>query len=582
MNMHKYRNQKLFAYAKRGRWMLLAGFFFALLSVIFDLLAPATVARILDGLLVEGEKIANIREFLLLLGLFLLSVVSGAGFGYASSVSFQRAANRIAQWMQEELFAHVQTLPISYFDMLPAGKVVSRITNDTRDVRILFQVVLAHVTIATLYLTGIYGTLLLMDWKMFLMALIPVPFLLYLFADYRRKSTSFNKVHREKLSELNANLNENIGGMQILQAFGMQEQIYEEFSELNDAIYDQDIKLTQLESYSSFNAIGSLRYVSMAIVLLYFGWGWLTDAYPVTIGSLYLFINYMNLIYNQANNIIQRLGQLERAKVAADHIFTLLRTEGVPLTDAPEHLEGAVDFEDVSFYYQDEEYVLKDIRFHLEPGKTAAFVGHTGSGKSTIMNLLFGFYAPQHGTIKLDGKNLHELSLGGARDHMAIVLQDPYLFTGTILTNITLHDDRITEEMALQALLEVGGEEFLERHPLGIHTPITEKGMTFSAGERQLISFARALAKNPAILVLDEATSHVDSQTEQLIQAGIERLKQGRTTLLIAHRLSTIRDADTIFVLDKGRILEAGTHKELIELGGTYLEMYEHQSAASA
>jgi ATP-binding cassette subfamily B protein len=290
----------------------------------------------------------------------------------------------------------------------------------------------------------------------------------------------------------------------------------------------------------------------------------------------------MNLIYNQANNIIQRLGQLERAKVAADHIFTLLRTEGVPLTDAPEHLEGAVDFEDVSFYYQDEEYVLKDIRFHLEPGKTAAFVGHTGSGKSTIMNLLFGFYAPQHGTIKLDGKNLHELSLGGARDHMAIVLQDPYLFTGTILTNITLHDDRITEEMALQALLEVGGEEFLERHPLGIHTPITEKGMTFSAGERQLISFARALAKNPAILVLDEATSHVDSQTEQLIQAGIERLKQGRTTLLIAHRLSTIRDADTIFVLDKGRILEAGTHKELIELGGTYLEMYEHQSAASA
>ena len=183
MNMHKYRNQKLFAYAKRGRWMLLAGFFFALLSVIFDLLAPATVARILDGLLVDGEKIANVREFLLLLGLFLLSVVSGAGFGYASSVSFQLAANRIAQWMQEELFAHVQTLPISYFDMLPAGKVVSRITNDTRDVRILFQVVLAHVTIATLYLTGIYGTLLLMDWKMFLMALIPVPFLLYLFAD---------------------------------------------------------------------------------------------------------------------------------------------------------------------------------------------------------------------------------------------------------------------------------------------------------------------------------------------------------------------------------------------------------------
>ncbi len=578
MNMNKYRNQKLFAYAKRAKWMLLAGFLFALLSVVFELLAPATVARILDGLTEESAKLTDRKGFLLLLGLFFLSVLSGAGFGYASSLSFQRAANRIAQWMQEELFGHVQTLPISYFDTLPAGKVVSRITNDTKDVRILFQVVLAHVTIATLYLTGIYGTLLFIDWKMFVMALIPVPFLLFLFTDYRKKSTSYNKIHREKLSELNANLNENIGGMQILQAFGMQEQIYSEFSALNDAIYDQDIKLTRLESYSSFNAIGSLRYLSLATVLLYFGAGWLTDAYPVTIGSLYLFINYMNLIYNQANNIIQRLGQLERAKVAADHIFTLLRTEGAPLSDTPEPLKGTVDFEDVSFYYKDEEYVLHDISFHLNPGKTAAFVGHTGSGKSTLMNLLFGFYQPQTGRVLLDGKDLSELSLGGARDNMAIVLQDPFLFTGTILSNITLHDERITEEAALEALLEVGGEEFLRRHPQGLHTPITEKGMTFSAGERQLISFARALAKDPAILVLDEATSHVDSQTEQLIQAGIERLQRGRTTLLIAHRLSTIRDADRIFVLEQGRIREEGTHDELITLSGIYKEMYEHQS----
>lgn len=579
MNAKEYRLRKLLEYAQKGRKLLFIGLIFALLSVAADLISPAIVGHTLDGVLIEGVPLADMGYFLLLLFLFALSTSAAAGFGYVSSLGFQKAANKISQWMQEELFAHVQTLPISYFDSLPAGKVVSRVTNDTKDVKVLFQVVLSNVVLSLIYLLGIYGTLLFIDWRLFVMALIPVPILVFLLLDYQKKSTRFNRIHREKLAELNANLNENIGGMQILQAFGAQEQVYEEFSSLSDAIYEQDIHITKLESYSSFNAIGTLRYLSLATILLYFGAGWITGAYPVTIGTLYLFINYMNLIYNQANNIMQRLGQLERAKVAADHIFTLLRQEGVPMEKTELEISADVSFENVHFAYKEKDTVLTDVSFSIEAGKTAAFVGHTGSGKSTIMNLLFGFYAPQEGVVKIGGDDLTTLPLAGVRDHMAIVLQDPYLFTGTILSNITLSDARITEEMAYSALLEVGGEEFLRRHPKGLHTPITEKGATFSAGERQLISFARALAKDPAILVLDEATSHVDSQTEQLIQKGIEKLKQGRTTLLIAHRLSTIKHAECIFVLDKGRIAEQGTHEELIAAAGIYRQMYEHQSA---
>lgn len=574
-----YRLEKLLGYAKRTQTILLGGLLMALLTVVADLFAPRIIARILDHELIEGIGTRDYDVFIQLVVLYGGLIALSALTRFLSLIFFQRGAHKVSRYMQEDLFRHVQTLPIQYFDSLPAGKVVSRVTNDTKDVIILFQVVLSNLSTAALYLIGIYGSLLLLDPKLALIAAIPLPIIGWVIMDYRKKSTELNTVYRSNLSELNASLNENIQGMEIIQAFTQEESTYQSFSQINDTIYGAQLGMTKLMSYSSFNAIGFLRYFTIGTILLYFGYGHITGAYPVSVGILYVFISYMMKIYDQSQNVLDRIGQLQRANVASDHIFSLLQQPGLSQeSHQPIEVKGDVTFEHLSFYYKDEEYVLKDVSFTVEQGKTAAFVGHTGSGKSTIMNLLLRFYEAQHGQILIDGRPITELPRRRFREHVAIVLQDPYLFTGTILSNVTLGNPDITEDMAYQAFIDVGGREFLDRHPQGLHTPITEKGATFSAGERQLISFARALAKNPKILVLDEATANIDSETEQLIQRGVERLKKGRTTLLIAHRLSTIREADQIFVLDKGRIVEAGDHEELIRLDGEYKQMYLHQS----
>ncbi|HHT20647.1 MAG TPA: ABC transporter ATP-binding protein [Tissierellia bacterium] len=574
-----YRLEKLLGYAKRTQTILLGGLLMALLTVVADLFAPRIIARILDHELIEGIGTRDYDVFIQLVVLYGGLIALSALTRFLSLIFFQRGAHKVSRYMQEDLFRHVQTLPIQYFDSLPAGKVVSRVTNDTKDVIILFQVVLSNLSTAALYLIGIYGSLLLLDPKLALIAAIPLPIIGWVIMDYRKKSTELNTVYRSNLSELNASLNENIQGMEIIQAFTQEESTYQSFSQINDTIYGAQLGMTKLMSYSSFNAIGFLRYFTIGTILLYFGYGHITGAYPVSVGILYVFISYMMKIYDQSQNVLDRIGQLQRANVASDHIFSLLQQPGLSQeSHQPIEVKGDVTFEHLSFYYKDGEYVLKDVSFTVEQGKTAAFVGHTGSGKSTIMNLLLRFYEAQHGQILIDGRPITELPRRRFREHVAIVLQDPYLFTGTILSNVTLGNPDITEDMAYQAFIDVGGREFLDRHPQGLHTPITEKGATFSAGERQLISFARALAKNPKILVLDEATANIDSETEQLIQRGVERLKKGRTTLLIAHRLSTIREADQIFVLDKGRIVEAGDHEELIRLDGEYKQMYLHQS----
>ena len=576
----RYRIDKLVSYALRTKWTLLAGLGMTILTVTTDLLAPRIVGRIMDRELIEGVGTRDYSVFLRLVIAYGVLVALSAMFRFFNLIMFQKGAHRVSLFMQEDLFRHVQTLPIPYFDRLPAGKVVSRVTNDTKDVIVLFQVVLSNLTTSGLYLIGIYGSLLLLDPKLALIAAIPLPIIYLLVRDFRKKSSYYNKIYRTNLSELNASLNENIQGMEIIQAFNQEEMVYDAFSTINDTIFDSQVSLTKLFSYSSFNAIGFLRFFTAGTIILYFGYGQLTQAYPVSIGVLYVFISYMMKVYDNAQNILDRIGQLERANVASDHIFTLMQEPGIePEGDSDVSIAGDVAFDQVSFYYKDEEYVLKDVTFSVERGQTAAFVGHTGSGKSTIMNLLLRFYEPQEGQVLVDGTPITDMPRKHFRDHVAIVLQDPFLFSGTILSNVTLGNPAITEHMAYQAFVEVGGQEFLDKHKDGIHTVITEKGSTFSAGERQLISFARALAKNPRILVLDEATANIDSETEQLIQRGIERLKKGRTTLLIAHRLSTIRDADKIFVLDKGEIVEAGNHEELIRLDGEYKAMYLHQSS---
>ncbi len=576
----RFRNRKLLDYSKRTADSLALGFLFTILTVGLDLLGPYIIGLILDGELIEGIGPRDPAFYFMLVAAYGVITLVGAGGRYINIYFFNKTANRVSQYIQEDVFAHIQKLPIGFFDKLPVGQVVSRITNDTSDVRVLFRVVLSQLTMAGIYVVGIYIALFSLDYRLGLLALIPVPPVALVFVHFKNKSKEFNYAFRRYLSELNANLNENIAGMEIIHAFNREDTIYEEFSDLNDKVFREGLNYTRLIAYSGFNLMDTMRLLISLLALLLFGYSSLTGNLPLSIGMLYVFINYMTQAFDHMASAVLRAGELEKATVAADHIFELLHLpEEKYGQKEPAHIEGRVAFEDISFAYDGENYVLKDINFQVDLGQSVAFVGHTGSGKSTIMNLLFGFYRPQKGKISIDQMDISQYNMMDLRKEMSIVLQDPYLFTGSLKDNISLFNQDISESQAKAALIEVGGQEILDKLEDGLDTRVREAGGGLSAGERQLISFARAIVTKPKILVLDEATSNIDTETEGYIQRGIEKLKEGRTTFLIAHRLSTIKDVDRIYVLDKGRIVEEGSHDQLISAGGIYMEMYKAQSS---
>lgn len=586
--MKNSKNKRKFIFNKLKQYSFLQaknlgiGVFFTLVALISDLGGPFIISRILDEELIQGVGVNSINSFVILIIIYFIFLLMGGTTRYFSRYFFEKASNKIALFMQRDVYKHIQKLPISYFDKLPAGKVVSRITNDTKAVKSLFQIVLSDLLTCSIYIVALYTALFILDFKFTLATLIVLPIVFLLFRDFTKKASIINKKSRRYLSDLNANLNENIQGMEIIQTFNQEDRIFDEFNVVNNKIYKNMMKLTKLYAYNSFNATQALQYITLGCMLFYFGYGTITKSYVVSIGSIYIFTDYIMKIFDNLNNAIQRIGNLETAYGAADHIFELLQLETIEeRNEELENIPKLIEFKDVSFYYINEEYVLKDINLEVKFGETVAFVGHTGSGKSTMMNLLLNFYNVQKGEILIDGKDISKLDQYKLRENIAMVLQDPFLFTGTILDNITLNKETISEEDAIKALETVGGNIILEKNEKGIYTEVKENGKTFSSGERQLISFARALAKDPSILVLDEATASIDSETEIIIQEGIEKLKKGRTTFIIAHRLSTIRNADKIVVLDKGKIIEQGCHEELIALDGKYKSMYKMQSSSN-
>lgn len=570
---------RLSRYARFAIPDLSVGFILTVLTVGLDLAGPYVISLMLNGEIVAGQGMRDSRTFLLMIGLYGATLLLSLFARYGGNIYNQKAANHISAYMQRELFGHVQKMPVSYFDSLAAGTVVSRITNDTKAVRVFFTTVLSRLLMAGVFALGILVGLLSLDWRLFLLASISFPILFFLFRDFQRKSLMFSKRYRKGISRLNASLNENINGMEVIQAFTRERAMYDGYSRINDQAFRDGLGMTRLHAYSGWNVTEALNYTMFALALLYFGIGNITGLNLVPIGSLYLFIDYMLRFFAQMNQAMQNLGNLERARGAADHIFELLDRQA--LTDDGENvdrIDGQVAFDGVTFAYKEDELVLKEVSFSIPRGQTAAFVGQTGAGKSTIMNLLFSFYEPQEGRVLIDGRDLKSLNKRSVRSHMAIVTQEPFLFTGTVESNITLGRPGLTGEDARAALIEVGGSAFLARLAEGVKTQVRERGSEFSAGERQLISFARALAQNPTVLILDEATSHIDSETEDIIQKGIERLSKGRTTLIIAHRLSTIRHAARIYVMDQGRIVEEGSHEELLAAKGLFANMVEMQT----
>ncbi|WP_309122468.1 ABC transporter ATP-binding protein [Paenibacillus sp.] len=515
----------------------------------------------------------------LYLGLLLVS----AGFSWGQRYYLQASANRIIRKMRDDVFAHINRLPIRYFDNLPAGKVVSRITNDTEAIKELYVTVLANFFSGTLYILAIIGAMFFLDARLALACTLVIPLLALWIVVYRKFAAGYNRVIRSTLSEMNGMINESIQGMPIIQAFRREKQTETEFETMNTRYFDYRNKMLRLNSLTSHNLVGVFRNVAFVAMIWYFGGVSINGVQgAVSLGVLYAFVDYLNRMFQPVVNIVNQLPNLEQALVSAERVFVLLDEKGEDVADETmPRYRGDVKFDDVCFSYKEGEPVLKGISFEAKQGQTVALVGHTGSGKSSILNLLFRFYDVDSGRITVDGVDINTLPRQTLRRHMGIVLQDPFLFTGTIASNVSLDDPSISRERIEKALKDVGGDRMLASLANGIDEPVIEKGSTLSAGQRQLISFARALAYDPAILILDEATSNIDTETEAVIQEALDVVKQGRTTFVIAHRLSTIKSADQILVLDRGVVAERGSHDELMALGGKYYQMYQLQQGGA-
>ncbi len=518
------------------------------------------------------------KPIILWLALYIGLLLIAGVFQFFQTFLLQKSSNQIVQQMRNDVFQHTQKIPINYFVDQPAGKIVARITNDTEAIRDLYERVLSIVTTRIIYMAGILIAIFILEPKAGYMCLIVIPAIYIIARIYKHFGSKYNRIIRRANSEINGNINESIQGMPVIQAFQVEDKMTADFEALNEEIYTYQRKNVRLSALTSFNIVNVIRNLTFTMFIVYFAGISLQGTGLVTIGVLYALVDFITRFFEPVTAIVNQFPLIEQARASGDRMFALMNEPGEAVkNERIPRYSGAIEFDEVTFAYDDENDVLTSISFIVAPGETAAFVGHTGSGKSSIMNVLFRFYDPQHGEIRIDGQATQNWSRQQVRSHMGIVLQDPFLFSGTIVSNVTMQDPRISREEAVRALQAVGADRFIEKLPNGYDEKVTEGGSTFSLGERQLISFARALAFNPAILILDEATANIDTETELIIQTALEVLKKGRTTLVIAHRLSTIQNADKIFVLEAGKIEEQGNHVALIQKQGIYYDMYQMQ-----
>lgn len=572
----KYRNKKFIDYILKFKGLLLIAVVTNLFSSISDVIGPYVLGLILDGGLAENVGAKDYNYFILLIGFFILATLVNAILSYFSVRLYSKLSNSLVRVIRKDTFEHVLSLPVQFFDKYPIGKIVNRITNDTNDVRNLFNLLFSQILTTLLRMIVILVALFTLDYRLTILILLVTPIAYFVFNDFFRKTTRYQRDMKRYRSDLNGSLAETISTMEVVQAFNKEEEIYNEFSEINDNINKEGWNMATLWSYSGFNATNTLGNIISIIILMVFGFTYLEGNPIMTAGSVFVASQYVQRIFGSLNMLMNEMGNLEGAKSAADQLFELLRVEPYKEgSETIENMKGHIKFDDVTFAYNEGENVIQNLSLEIETGTSAAFVGHTGSGKSTVMNLIYKFYHINQGKITIDGHDIEKLNMEEVRKQMAIVFQNPYIFKGTVYENIALFDESISKKEAELALISVGGEQILQREG-GIDAEVRESGEGFSAGEKQIISFARAMVRDPKILVLDEATANVDTETEILIQFGLSRLKKGRTTLIIAHRLSTIKDVDKIYLLSKGKLIESGSHEELVKLGGVYADMVKN------
>ncbi|WP_071131057.1 ABC transporter ATP-binding protein [Enterococcus timonensis] len=573
---------RLLTYLKNHKKVFAISVILVIIASGLELLSPLIAKSSIDSVMTPAFTTGVVAwdTLFLLLAAYLGINLTSALLRYISVLHLRKMSNQLIKTMRDELFAHLHRLPISYFDQMPAGQIVSRITNDTEALRSNFYVsVLSNLLVNFIQIIGVYIAIFLLNYRLALGLLIIGP-ILYLWQHFYTKFASrYNIVIRETIAEISGQLNEFINGMPIIQAFQKEDKLLGEFKKKVGKWFQFGRKYLLLDALVAWGFGTFLRNLTILGVIYTLSRLFLGDNLALSVGLLYAFIDYINRLFDPIEGLIQIIANIQQSLAAGTRIFEFAdqKEEEQQEKLLPVSL-GAVEFSHVDFGYVEDQKVLHDVTFTAAAGQTLALVGQTGSGKSSILNLLFRFYDPQGGKILVDGQNIREFNRYSVRKEMAIVLQDPYLFTGTIATNIGMDDPTISKEMMIDALTQVGASYLLERYEDGLDHPVVEKGNEFSSGERQLISFARALVFDPKILILDEATSHVDTETEVVIQKAMAILKKGRTTFIIAHRLSTIKDAQKILVLNQGKIIEQGTHTSLISQQGSYYQMYQMQS----
>lgn len=565
---------RLIAYMKPyAHWVI-----FALLLVLgltaFDLYRPMLVGDAIDTFGANGDYdviIATAIKYAVVLALSF-------AFNIAQTWILQKTGQNIILQMRKDLYRHIQSLGSRYFDITPVGKLVTRVTNDVEALNEMYSGILVQLFRNIVKIVGLAGVMLVLDVRLAAISFVLMPLVIGLTALCQKIARNIYRLYRTRLTDINTFLSEHLSGMKIIQIFGRQERKFEEFHDKNTKLYKAFYR--EMLMYAVFRPLIYILSILSLMIVLWFGSKNVFDEI-ISVGTLYIFSNYIRSFFDPIQELAEQFSTLQSSIASAEKIFTVMdEDEFIPEVEnpkQPDKITGKIEFDHVWFAYDGENYVLKDVSFVINPGEKVAFVGATGAGKSSILNLIGRYYDIQKGHIYIDGIDIRQFSKKQLRSAIGQMQQDVFIFEGDVAYNIRLNDNDITDEQVKEAAEYVNASHFIEKLPQGYHEPVTERGATFSAGERQLLSFARTLAHNPSILVMDEATANIDTETEILIQEALEKLMDGRTTIMVAHRLSTIQHADCIMVMHKGRICERGTHRELLEQDGIYRKLYELQ-----
>ena len=567
--------KRLLGYLKPYGLLTLLALSFLLATTVIKSIIPLVASHFID------QYLGNLSQFALTVliayyGLYILQTL----IQYIGNLLFARVSYSIVRDIRRDAFANMERLGMSYFDKTPSGSIVSRLTNDTETISDMFSGLLSSfISAIFIFVTTLY-TMMVLDFRLTGLVLLFLPLIFILVNLYRKKSVKIIEKTRSFLSDINSKLAESIEGIRIIQAFNQEKRLQEEFDEINEEHYVYANRSVALDALFLRPAMSLLKLLGYAVLMAYFGYRGLYIG--MTAGTMYAFIQYINRLFDPLIEVTQNFSILQTSMVSAGRVFALIDQSNYEPVQADSELairEGNIRFEHVCFSYDGVNQILDDISFSVKKGETIAFVGHTGSGKSSIINVLMRFYEFQSGRVLIDNVDIRNYSHQELRKNMGLVLQEPFLYHGTIKSNIAMYQE-ISDEEVKAAAEFVDADAFIQELPQGYNSPVSERGSSFSTGQRQLLAFARTVASQPKILILDEATANIDSETETLVQNSLEKMRKGRTTIAIAHRLSTIQDANCIYVLDKGRIIESGTHEELLTLGGTYHKMYSLQAGA--